>query len=97
LCASPIARDALLARVRRCAFQRTAAFFSHAAHLRAALPIPRSCTKEIYPLDTSRIVLVSCSVGLLVLALALVREVRLRRALQRLLARLLAHIRGKKP
>ena len=33
--------------------------------------------------------------ALLVLTLALVREVRLRRALQRLLARLLAQFRGK--
>jgi hypothetical protein len=34
---------------------------------------------------------------LLLVTIALVREVRLRRALQRLLARLLAHLRGRKP
>jgi hypothetical protein len=49
------------------------------------------------PLDTSHVVLISSSLALLVLTLALLREVRLRRALQRLLARLLAHLRGKKP
>jgi hypothetical protein len=75
----------------------TAAYFFRAAHFRAALSRPEVLHKETCPLDTSHVVLVSSSLGLLVLTFALVREVRLRRALQRLLARLLAHFRGKKP
>jgi hypothetical protein len=77
--------------------QHPAALFFVVPRLRAKLLVPTSYTKEIYALETPYIVLVSGSLGLLVLTLALVREVRLRRALQRLLTRLLAHIRGKKP
>jgi hypothetical protein len=46
-------------------------------------------------LNSAVVVLVSSSLALLVITIALVREVRLRKALQRLLARLLAHFRGK--
>jgi hypothetical protein len=73
------------------------AFFSRSAHFRVAQSRHEVLHKETCPLDTSHVVLLSSSLGLLVLTLALVREVRLRRALQRLLARLLAHLRGKKP
>ena len=50
--------------------------------------------KETCPLNIT-VVLASSSLALLVLAIALAREVRMRRALQRLLARLLAQFRGK--
>jgi hypothetical protein len=56
--------------------------------------LPKVLQKETCPLNSAIVVLVS---SLLVITLALVREVRLRRALQRLLARLLAHFRGKEP
>ena len=48
-------------------------------------------------MNSTLVVLASSSFALLVITLALVREVRLRKALQRLLARLLAHFRGNKP
>ena len=48
-------------------------------------------------MNTVSVVLVSSMLALLLVTLALAREVRLRRALERLLARLLAHIRGRKP
>jgi hypothetical protein len=59
--------------------------------------LPKVLQKETCPLNNAIVVLVSSSLALLVITLALVREVRLRRALQRLLARLLAHFRGKEP
>jgi hypothetical protein len=57
----------------------------------------QSLTEGELPIDSAIVVLVSSSLALLVITLALVREVRLRRALQRLLSRLLAHFRGKEP
>jgi hypothetical protein len=53
--------------------------------------------KEASPLNYSEVVVVTSSLGVVVVTLALVREVRLRKALQRLLARLLARLRGKEP
>jgi hypothetical protein len=63
----------------------------------AAPSQPSSLSEGDPPIETVVVVLVSSSLALLVVTIALVREVRLRRALQRLLARLLAHWRGKEP
>jgi len=59
--------------------------------------LPGILQKEIHPLDNATVVLACSSLALALLTIALVREVRLRRALQRLLARLLAHFRGREP